>query len=36
MLAMAGDLTIYGMRDNVKLTETGQDNKQGNYYYGLE
>ena len=27
-LAMAGDLTIYGMRDNVKLIRTGQDNKQ--------
>ena len=25
---MAGDLTIYGMRDNVKLIRTGQDNKQ--------
>lgn len=27
-LAMAGDLTIYGMRDNVRLIRTGQDNKQ--------
>ena len=27
-LAMAGDLTIYGMRDNVKLIRTGLDNKQ--------
>ena len=27
-LAMAGDLTVYGMRDNVKLIRTGQDNKQ--------
>ena len=27
-LAMAGDLTIYGMRDNVKLIRTGQDSKQ--------
>lgn len=27
-LAMAGDLTIYGMRDNVKLIRTRQDNKQ--------
>ena len=27
-LSMAGDLTIYGMRDNVKLIRTGQDNKQ--------
>lgn len=27
-LAMAGDLTIYGMRDNVKLIRTGQDNRQ--------
>lgn len=27
-LAMAGDLTIYGMRDNVKLIRIGQDNKQ--------
>ena len=27
-IAMAGDLTIYGMRDNVKLIRTGQDNKQ--------
>lgn len=27
-LAMAGDLTIYGRRDNVKLIRTGQDNKQ--------
>ena len=27
-LAMAGDLTIYGMRDNVKLIRTGQGNKQ--------
>lgn len=27
-LAMAGDLTIYGMRDNVKLIRKGQDNKQ--------
>lgn len=27
-LAMAGDLTIYGMRNNVKLIRTGQDNKQ--------
>lgn len=26
-LAMAGDLTIYGMRDNVKLIRTRQDNK---------
>lgn len=26
-LAMAGDLTIYGMRDNVKLIRTGQNNK---------
>lgn len=26
-LAMAGDLTIYGMRDNVKLIRTGMDNK---------
>ena len=25
---MAGDLTIYGMRDNVKLIRTAQDNKQ--------
>ena len=25
---MAGDLTIYGMRDNVKLIRTGLDNKQ--------
>lgn len=27
-LAMAGDLTLYGMRDNVKLIRIGQDNKQ--------
>ena len=27
-LAMAGDLTIYGMRDNVKLIRTEQNNKQ--------
>lgn len=27
-LAMAGDLTIHGMRDNVKLIRKGQDNKQ--------
>lgn len=27
-LAMAGDLTIYGMRDQVKLIRTGQDNRQ--------
>lgn len=27
-LAMAGDLTIYGMRDNVKLIRIGQNNKQ--------
>lgn len=27
-LAMAGDLTIYGKRDDVKLIRTGRDNKQ--------
>lgn len=27
-LAMAGDLTLYGRRDNVRLIRTGQDNKQ--------
>lgn len=27
-LAMAGDLTIYGRRDNVRLVRMGQDNKQ--------
>lgn len=27
-LAMAGDLTIYGMRDNVKLIRIGQNNRQ--------
>ena len=35
-LAMAGDMTVYGLRDDVKLIRENANGKQGNYSFGPE